>query len=288
MKIAIMTDVNAGLDYVGYDAGIYCLRSSINFPNEKPLVDGIDIKADEFYERIKNIHNSSEIPSTSAPSLADIYDTFDKLIEEGYTDVIHYPISFELSSTGSTVQQVAQEYEDKLRVHVINTKLATYAQGYIAVVAKQMVEEGKTVEEILEYSNYLIENSSVYFVVDDLGYLVKNGRLSNAAGFLGSLLKIKPILTLTKEGKIESIEKIRTYQKAIYRAIELILESIKGHDKVQLFALQSLKLDTVNEIIKEIKVARPDITDIPIHYVTPAVGAHIGAGIVGLVAFKLK
>ena len=81
MKIAIMTDVNAGLDYVGYDAGIYCLRSSINFPNEKPLVDGIDIKADEFYERIKNIHNSSEIPSTSAPSLADIYDTFDKLIE---------------------------------------------------------------------------------------------------------------------------------------------------------------------------------------------------------------
>ena len=65
MKIAIMTDVNAGLDYVGYDTGITCLRSTVNFKNEV-LVDGIDIKADEFYRRISQITNASDIPSTSA------------------------------------------------------------------------------------------------------------------------------------------------------------------------------------------------------------------------------
>ena len=108
MKIAIMTDVNAGLDYVGYDTGIICLRSSINFPNEKPLVDGVDIKADEFYERIKNVHDSKDIPSTSAPSVADIYAELDKLVEEGYTDVIHLPISFKLSYTGQKVRKIGE------------------------------------------------------------------------------------------------------------------------------------------------------------------------------------
>ncbi len=288
MKIAIMTDVNAGLDYVGYDTGIYCLRSSINFPNEEPLVDGIDIKADEFYERIKTITKSSEIPSTSAPSVADIYATLDKLVEEGYTDVIHYPISFELSSTGQTVQTLADEYTGKINVHVINTKVATYIQGYIAVEAKKMADEGKTVEEIIEYSKYLIDNNQSYFLVDDLNYLVKNGRLSNASGFLGTLFKIKPILTLTKEGKIESIEKVRTYQKAISRVEELILNYIDGHEKVQMLAFHSLNLEALQQLIDAIKEKRPDIKDIPIHYITPAVGAHIGSGIIGVAAYKLK
>ena len=87
MKIAVMTDVNAGLDYIGYDSGIACLRSSVNFGDEV-LVDGIDIKADEFYERIKNITDPKDIPSTSAPAIGDIMQTIEKFIEEGYTDAI--------------------------------------------------------------------------------------------------------------------------------------------------------------------------------------------------------
>lgn len=287
MKIAVMTDVNAGLDYVGYDTGIFVLRSSINFPNEKPLVDGIDILADEFYNRISKITKASEIPSTSAPSVADIYDTIDNLIKEGYTDVLHYPISFELSSTGSTVQKIAEEYKDKINIHVINTKTAAYIQGYIAVVAKQMVDEGKSIEEIINYSKFLIEHNTAYFLVNDLGYLVKNGRLSNAAGFLGTLFKIKPILQLTEEGKIKSIEKVKSYQKAIDRIIELVLKYIEKCKKPQLFAFHSLNEETLKIVIEKIRLARKDIKDIPIHYITPAVGAHIGCGIIGIAAFLL-
>lgn len=288
MKIAIMTDVNAGLDYVGYDTGIACLRSSVNFPNQEPLVDGIDIKADEFYERIKNVHKASEIPTTSAPSVADIYDTLDRFVEEGYTDVIHYPISFELSSTGPTVKQIADEYKDKINVHVINTKTAAYMQGYIAVEAKKMADAGATVEEIIEYSEYLIGHHHAYFVVDDLGYLVKNGRLSNAAGFLGTVFKIKPILEINPSGKIITVEKVKIYKKAIDRVIELILNYMKNHKKIQMFAFHSIKLDTIEYIIEQIRNVRPDIQDIPIHYITPAVGAHIGCGVIGIAAFLLK
>ena len=79
------------------------------------------------------------------------------------------------------MQQVAKEYHGRIRIHVIDTKLATYLQGYLAVNAKQMAENGATVEEIIERSEFLINHSKAYFVVDDLSYLVKNGRLSNAA-----------------------------------------------------------------------------------------------------------
>lgn len=286
MKIAITTDVNAGLDYVGFGTNIRCLRSSINFPNEEPLVDGIDIKADEFYERISKIKTSAEIPSTSAPSIQDIYDMFNTLVEEGYTDVIHYPISFKLSSTGTTVKKIAEEF--KINVYVVDTKAAAILQGYIALEAQKMVDRGCSVKEIIDYSKYLISHNHCYFVVDDLNYLVKNGRLSNAAGFLGSIFKIKPILEIDKTGKIKSLIKIRTYQKAVDKLIELTLKYISNERKVQLFAVHSIKLDTINYIIKKIQESRPDIIEIPIHYITPAVGAHIGSGVVGIVALILK
>lgn len=286
MKIAIMTDVNAGLDYIGYDSGIACLRSSVNFPNEV-LVDGIDIKADEFYARIKDITDPKDIPSTSAPAIGDIMETIEKFIEEGYTDVIHFPISFKLSSTGSMVEQVASEYEDKIKVHVVDTKMACFLQGYLAINAKNMVEDGATVQEIIDRSNYLIKNAKGYFVVEDLNYLVKNGRLTGMAGFMGNLLKIKPVLELNEEGYIVTKEKIRTYAKAVEKIIELTLEHIENKEKVVLFGFHSLKEDAIKAVIEKIKEARPDIKNIDIHFITPAVGAHIGAGVIGVGSFIL-
>ena len=204
-KIAIITDVNAGLDYIGYDPQIPTLRSVINFGDEH-YVDGTEIKADEFYKRIVE---EKVIPSTSAPTIGDAMTILDELVEKQYTDVILYSISYQMSSIGQMVETLRPEYEDKINIHVVDTKLAAIPQGYIALQAKKMVEEGKSVEEILDYSKYLIDNSKVLFVVDNLMYLVKNGRLSGASGFAGTLLKIKPILTITKEGKIVSFEKVK-------------------------------------------------------------------------------
>ena len=140
MKVKIMTDVNAGLDYLNNPYDITILRSTVNFKDEV-LVDGIDISSTDFYERLGKVQNKEDIPSTSAPSLGSIYETFDKLIEEGYTHIIHFPISFELSSTGQSVLQVAEEYKDKINVTVINTKGATYLQAYLVLNACKMIEK---------------------------------------------------------------------------------------------------------------------------------------------------
>lgn len=286
MKIGISTDVNAGLDYVSNPYDIKVLRSSVNMEGQV-YIDGIDIRADEFYEKLSKVEKKEDIPSTSAPALGDIYDLFDYYVENGYTHIIHFPISFALSATGSTVKQVSEEYKDKLNVTVIDTKAACFIQGYLAMNAAKMASEGATPEEIVARSNYLIEHRSIFFVVDSLDYLVKNGRLSGATGLIGNLLKIKPILELNNEGKIVQFEKIKTTKKARQRVVELVLDYIKEEENVKVMLFHTLALEAAEELKQLVHEARPDIKDIEIHYVTPAVGAHIGCGVAGIAAYKL-
>lgn len=282
-KIAIISDCNAGLDYVKGGERIPVLRSIINF-GEEHFVDGIDIKADEFY---KKLENSDIIPSTSAPTVGEGMELVEKLIEEGYTDLIMYSISYKLSSIGQMMETLRPEYGDKINIHVVDTKAATYIQGFLAMNALEMVEQGSTVEEILQRTNQLIENSHAYFVVDNLQYLVKNGRLTGAQGFLGGLLKIKPLLELDKEGRIISKEKIKTHRKAVERGLELFLSEIKETDRVKILVFHTKRYEDAQKISEYLKEKLPNATDVDIYTVTPAVGAHIGCGILGFGYFKL-
>ncbi|HEY8395282.1 MAG TPA: DegV family protein [Bacilli bacterium] len=283
-KIAVVTDVNAGLDYLSFDPGIPVLRSVINF-GEDHYVDGIDIKADQFYEKLST---SSDIPSTSAPTVGEAMALFDRLVSEGYTDIIMCSISYMLSSIGQMVDNLQDEYRGKLNIHVVNTKTATYFQGFIAVEAKRLADEGRSVEEILDYCHYLVENMHAYFVVDDLRYLVKNGRLSGAAGLVGSLLKIKPVLELDKEGRIVPKVKIRNHRKAVEVALQMFLEEIANAKRVYIIVEHTLAEDKAKELVKYFKENCPNAVAVDLHPVTPAVGAHIGCGVLGFGYFILE
>lgn len=286
-KIAIISDVNAGLDYIGRDTHIPVLRSMINF-GEEHYVDGTEIKADEFYLKVQEKLKEGIIPSTSAPTVGEAMVLIDDLIKQGYTDVIMYAISFQLSSIGHMVESLTEEYADQVNIHVVDTKTATYLQGYLAVVAKEMADKGASVEEILAKTEELKANSHAYFVVDDLSFLVKNGRLSGVAGFLGGLLKIKPVLEMTKEGKIQPYEKIKTHNKAVARAKDLILEETKDAKKVLLFVFHTCREDDAKVLKQYFEEHMTNAVDIQIHMVTPAVGAHIGCGILGLGYYILE
>ena len=283
-KIAIISDVNAGLDYIGYDSKIPVLRSVINFGDEH-LIDGKEINANEFYERLQN---STIIPSTSAPTVGEAMELIEKLIDEHYTDVIMYSISYELSSIGQMVETLKAEYQDNINIHVVNTKKAAYLQGYLAIEAKQMADEKKSVKEIIDYSLFLIENSHAYFVVDDLSFLVKNGRISGAQGFLGGLLKIKPVLELTRDGKIITFEKVKSHRRAMERVIDLILEEIKDAKKVKLLIFHTVRENDARELKKFFEAKIQSDKSIEVHMITPAVGAHIGLGVLGVGYYILE
>lgn len=283
-KIAIITDVNAGLDYIERKLDVHVLRSMIHF-GEEHFVDGIDMMADQFYDKLQN---TDIIPSTSAPTIGEAMELLDKLVEENYTDAIMYAISSQMSCICEMMQTLAEEYKDKINLHVFDTRLATYLQGYLAVCAKDMVDEGKSVSEILAYSEYLRENVHEYFIVDDLKYLVKNGRLKGFAGAVGALLKIKPILEIDKEGRIVVKTKVRTHTKAIEEAFNMLSEELAGAKKVKMFAFHTCREEECKLLLEKIKNSNPLFSDIEMHMVTPAVGAHIGPGILGFGYFILE
>lgn len=128
------------------------------------------------------------------------------------------------------------------------------------------------------------ENSKTYFLVDDLKYLVKNGRLNMVSGFIGGLMKIKPILQLGKnvDGKIEIFEKVRTHNKALDRMFEVVKEETKNAKNVIYIIQHSNRLDDAKKLVERVNETFNNVLRVEIATVTPTVGAHIGSGVLSL------
>ena len=282
-KIAIVTDSSSSLDFLPnqYD-NTFNVRMPIHFGSDE-YIDGLTITVEEFYSRIDK---ESIIPTTSQPSLGETLELYEKLRDEGYTDIIHLPISRGISGYYQALFSIKDMVEG-VNVHIVDTKCTAVILGYIVLEAARLVSENKSVLEVLEYCDYLANNFKVYFIVDDLKYLIKNGRLSNAAGFVGSILKIKPILTFNEEGQIIGIEKIRTTKRAINHIIDLIIQDTQKYKKVQY--LMSYAYNP--PLIEEFKSMVSESFDLNVFFesVMPSViGAHVGSGIIGLGYFILE
>jgi DegV family protein with EDD domain len=174
-----------------------------------------------------------------------------------------------------------------INIHIIDTKSTALILGYIVLEAAKMVVENKTLEEVISYSHYLSDHFKPYFMVDDLRYLIKNGRLSNAAGFIGSVLKIKPILTFNENGEIIGTDKIRTTKKAIAHIIDLTLTEAKQYKKVKYFMAYGADIDLINSFKQQV-AEHIVLTDLVESILPSVIGAHVGSGVVALGYFILE
>ena len=276
-KTAIITCSNACLDYIENDHDFKTFRSSIHMGDES-FVDFIEITADEFYKRLEE--DKSIFPSTSYLPLGQMIEIYEDLVKEGYTEALVIPISKFMSGIYNAAQMAAKEVEG-LEVTVFDSKTVAYPEAKMVLKAADMVEEGIGIPEILKELEYIRDNHKIYFAVNTLTYLVKNGRLSNASGFIGGALKIKPVLTISKEGKVETHEKIRTFSKAVERVLELYFTETKGLD-VEPFIIHANNEETRDYIIKRLKENDPLLKDIVIIPLTAGVGAHSGPKTIGL------
>lgn len=278
MKIGITADCSSCLEYAQFEHNVRITRTAIHFENET-LIDGIDITSDEFYKRLEA---SDYIPTTSAPTWSEIekhVETYKKL---GYTDVIHFPISFNLSSYGLNWQNLAKEMFEGINFHVFDTRTACIMEGYQAYYAEILAAKNYDVKGIFAEVAKLRDATKAFFVVDDLRYLVKSGRLTTVAGLIGTLAKIKPILEIDTEGRIVPFEKIRTHRRAIDRMIDLSLESCKHAKNVIYIVQHANRCEGAEEIAKIIKAKAHNASRVEISVITPTVGAHIGSGLLGI------
>ncbi len=283
-KIGIVTCSTSGLDYLpGYEE-IKIARTTI-IMNDNEYLDGLEIHPKEFYEKLDTM---KDVPKTSQPSMGQLLDLYQQLKNEGCTDIIYISISEHLSGTYQAVCLSKEMCED-VRIHPFNSKTAAFLSGFMATEAYRLAKEGKSVEEILDYLSYLRDNDRIFLMVDDLKYLVRNGRLSNAAGFIASALKIKPLLELGDDGKIVAKEKIRTTEKALDRVIDSFLEDTDNGKLAKfIFLFNTEALDHVEytkKRLSEVGIDTSKLIDAP---VSPAIGCHVGKGVIGIGYIKDK
>lgn len=276
-KIGLLVCGNSGIDYIDHNYEIPVIRSILLF-GEDEYSDYVDITADEFYAKLES--NPSLTPSTAQAATGVILKQYEEMRDKGYDKLLVISLSKHLSGTYEGCMLAANLVDD-CDVTVFDSKTVSFPEARMALDAAKMIEDGKELPEILERLEYIRDNSMIWIAVDTLKYLVKNGRLSGAAGFVGSLMKIKPLLEVTFDGKVESIEKIRTSSKATNRVIEKFLEETEGME-VEPFIINTNNPERVEVIKKGILEARPDIKEIKVYPLTPVVGAHAGPGTVGV------
>lgn len=275
-KIAILACSNAGLDYLDYPKDIRILRSVIHFGTDESYNDFIDMDAKTFYERIKKDPN--DIPKTSYVSIGKMIETFNDLEKEGYEEALVIVISSELSGLYEAVKRTASEVN--IKVTAFDSKTLAYGQAYMVLEAHRLAEKGKSVNEIVKHLEKIRDHDMIYFAVDTLLYLVKNGRLSKLQGTLGTMLQLKPLLFIGDSGKVETLEKIRTTHKAHMRVLEKYIEDTK--DKHVITYISHAHADDYVDWFKtKIKEAFPE-REVVVAYLTPVVGAHTGPKGIGI------
>lgn len=275
-KVGIMVCGNSGVDYLKLDYPVKIIHSTLNLGG-KEYEDFVDITADAFYETVVN--NPDIAISTSQTPTGKIAEVYESFKAEGYDSVVAITISSKLSGTYQGAVLAASMVED-LEIEVVDSKSVSHGEYYLVKRAIEMAKAGRTVKEIKAELDVLRENIRIFVLVDTLKYLVKNGRLSATSGFLGTLLKIKPLLHVLPEGTLVPLEKIRTTSKARERLLELLIEDIKDK-KVDIFiAYTNNKPDA--EVIKQLILAQRADVLVELVPLTPVVGAHAGPGTLGV------
>ena len=285
-KKAVIATSTSCLDYLNVNEdNLFILRMKI-LMGEDTLEDYVDITADEFYTRLNKDKNL--VPSSSMPSIGEFLDLLEKLEKQGYEEVLTITISSELSGTyGILKAAIENNYEGSMKVYVLDSRNAAISEGYIDLEALRLFKEGKSFEETIEFLELLRINRKQYFMVDNLRLFVANGRLSGAAGFLGSMMKIKPILEVNDEGKIVPFEKIRTTRKALTKMVEYVIEDCKKLDDFVVTYDTSDNIEGLEYIKQRMEIEFPGYKyyEAPI---TPVIGCHTGVGTVGIAYFDLS
>lgn len=207
MKTAVVTDSTAYIPKELRDRHhIHMIPLNVVF-GEASYKEEIDMSWKDYYKEVK-AHNN--LPTTSQPAYGELIALYEKLAES-YDAVISIHLSSGISGTFNSAVSAGGMLEN-IKVYPYDSEISCMAQGFYAIEAAEMAEKGAAPEEILSHLDHMKTSMRAYFMVDDLSHLQRGGRLSGAQAFVGSLLKVKPILHFENK-LIVPFEKIRTRKK---------------------------------------------------------------------------
>ncbi len=251
---------------------------------EESYLDGVTLQAEAFYDWLRE---RRDLPKTSQPSAGAFIDFFEEAADRYQVDaLVGIFISAELSGTMASALQAKAQLAEKrpaLRIEVLDSRSASLGQGLQVLAAERMARQGRTVEDTVRRAQWCQENLTVLFAVDTLEYLHRGGRIGGAAKLVGSALNLKPVLTLAN-GRVESLEKVRSRGKSLRRLVEIAQERLGGRRPAELGIMHAASPEDLamftEMVVKELKPER-----LLTRLLTPVIGTHVGPGTVGIALY---
>ena len=246
---------------------------------EEAFKEGIDLSDEEFYARLKK---APVLPTTSQPSAGEFHQVFEELNRAGH-EIVTLTISSKLSGTWNSAM-AAKEMLPEASISVVDTESTAVGLHLMVNAALEAAAAGATRQEIVDEIERIKKTSRLWFVVDTLEYLAKGGRIGNARAFMGTLLKVKPILTL-QDGAIEPCEQVRSKHKAHARMLEIAEEFVGSNGpQAKVAVLNALVPEEAEalgqELVERMGCAPPLVGDLG-----PVIGTHTGPGVVGIALY---
>ncbi|MDN4606785.1 DegV family protein [Sporosarcina highlanderae] len=234
----------------------------------------VDLTSTEFYDKVRG---DGPLPKTSQPPVGKFVELFESL-KKDYDAIISIHLSSGISGTFAGAVQ-AGEMTEGVDVRAFDSELSCYIQGFYVIRAAKMAKDGATPEEIMAELDEMKKTMRAYFMVDDLAYLQRGGRLSSAQALIGGLLQVKPILHF-HEKIIVPFEKIRTRKKAMKRIADMLAEDA---EKMPLEAaiIHANRPEEAEAWKAELEELLPDV-EFTISHFGPVIGTHLGEGSMGL------
>ena len=254
---------------------------------DKQFLDNVDITSKQVFEDMKK----GEIYKTSQIPLNTYIDVFSHYAKENIP-VINVVMSSGISSSYETsviaVNMVKEEYKDA-RIYTVDSKCCSVEMGIAVKYMAMAAQNGKSYEEILKVLEFCKTNTGVLFTVSDLKYLSRGGRLSKASAFIGNMLNIKPILSVTEDGRLEVIDKVRSSKKVFQYIVDKVRSDIPKEEleKAEMIISyadnEEIAIGMKQEIVNSVGMERDKVS---LQDIGPCIGVHTGPD--SLYVFYLK
>lgn len=274
-KIALITDSASDINSeLIKKYNINVLPFKIIF-SDKEYKDGVDITPSMLYKRLPD-----EIPTTSLPSISEFTQLLENLKSEGYTHAIIITISNCFSGTFNAAR-LASESVSGINTFVFDSLTLTMSEGAMVLEAANLIEKGKSFDEIVDYLSTIREKIDVFFTLDTLTYLKKGGRIGKVAGTIAEALNIKPIITIKDDG-FHTVAKVRGIKQSISR-LSNILNEYLNKGKCKVWIMNGDAPDKADLLYNAIKDSDNLVECTLGGMIGPALGVNTGPGLVGFI-----
>ncbi len=243
------------------------------------LRDGVDIDAAEFYERLRT---STVFPTTSQPTPGDFLACYQEL--GAYERILSLHVSAKVSGTFASAQMAAAEVGHRV-VRPVDTATASASIAMLALAIQRRLERGTSDEEIEELVERYLRERGLLFTVDTLEFLQRGGRIGRAAAFAGTLLHVKPILSI-RDGEVEPVKRVRGERKAFAEFAATLETETRDEPAFRLAVAHAAAPERAAELEALVRERRPQADLELVVALGAVIGAHAGPGTLGLFWFR--